>query len=223
MSEFLRRIRLPLLFAALVLGTLALMLGDRAARARRSRTGLSHALARDRRARAEGDHAPRASSCATPGSATSRSSTSTRENRQLREQHRAARAGEPPVPRGAGRERAAAPRSRRCGASSRCRCCPSQVVGQDASAWSHALLLDRGRASEVRSGMPVLVDRGPRRPGERDDAARGARHADRRPPQRGGRDHRAQPRARPRARRSAPASSSSCSWCAATTCRSATR
>jgi hypothetical protein len=29
MSEFLRRIRLPLLFAALALGTLALMLGDR--------------------------------------------------------------------------------------------------------------------------------------------------------------------------------------------------
>ena len=31
MSEFLRRIRLPLLFAALLLGTLALMLGDRRA------------------------------------------------------------------------------------------------------------------------------------------------------------------------------------------------
>jgi rod shape-determining protein MreC len=37
---------------------------------------------------------------------------------------------------------------------------PAQVVGHDASAWSHALLLDRGRASDVRSGMPVLVDQG---------------------------------------------------------------
>src|SRR5262245_17880320 len=33
MSEFLRRVRLPLLFAALLLGTLALMLGDRRAAA----------------------------------------------------------------------------------------------------------------------------------------------------------------------------------------------
>src|SRR5688572_33070852 len=43
MSEFLRRIRLPLLFAALVIGTLALMLGDRRP-APGDRHWLAHAL-----------------------------------------------------------------------------------------------------------------------------------------------------------------------------------
>jgi rod shape-determining protein MreC len=37
---------------------------------------------------------------------------------------------------------------------------PSRVVGQDASQWSHALLLDRGRTADVRSGMPVMVEQG---------------------------------------------------------------
>jgi len=37
---------------------------------------------------------------------------------------------------------------------------PSGVVGQDASQWSQALLLDRGRLADVRSGMPVMVEQG---------------------------------------------------------------
>jgi rod shape-determining protein MreC len=37
---------------------------------------------------------------------------------------------------------------------------PSQVVGQDVSPWFHSVLIDRGRAEGVRSGMPVVTDRG---------------------------------------------------------------
>ena len=37
---------------------------------------------------------------------------------------------------------------------------PSAVVGQDVSPWFRSLLLDRGRAHEVRSGMPVITDQG---------------------------------------------------------------
>jgi rod shape-determining protein MreC len=37
---------------------------------------------------------------------------------------------------------------------------PSHVVGQDVSPWFHSVLLDRGRASQVRSGMPVVTDDG---------------------------------------------------------------
>ncbi|MDJ0866225.1 MAG: rod shape-determining protein MreC [Myxococcota bacterium] len=37
---------------------------------------------------------------------------------------------------------------------------PTQVVGQDVSPWFRSVLLDRGRADGVRSGMPVVTDRG---------------------------------------------------------------
>ncbi len=37
---------------------------------------------------------------------------------------------------------------------------PAQVVGQDVSSWFHAILLDRGRGADVLSGMPVVSDRG---------------------------------------------------------------
>ena len=37
---------------------------------------------------------------------------------------------------------------------------PSQVVGHDVSSWFHALLLDRGASLDVRAGMPVVTDRG---------------------------------------------------------------
>jgi rod shape-determining protein MreC len=37
---------------------------------------------------------------------------------------------------------------------------PSQVVGQDASAWFRSVLLDRGRSHGVLSGMPVVTDAG---------------------------------------------------------------
>ncbi len=37
---------------------------------------------------------------------------------------------------------------------------PAEVVGQDVSPWFRSILLDRGRSHEVRSGMPVVTDRG---------------------------------------------------------------
>jgi len=37
---------------------------------------------------------------------------------------------------------------------------PAQVVGQDVSPWFRSLLLDRGQRDRVRSGMPVVTDRG---------------------------------------------------------------
>ncbi len=37
---------------------------------------------------------------------------------------------------------------------------PSHVVGQDVSPWFRSVLLDRGRTSEVRSGMPVVTNDG---------------------------------------------------------------
>jgi rod shape-determining protein MreC len=37
---------------------------------------------------------------------------------------------------------------------------PAQVVGQDVSGWFQSALLDRGQASQVRSGMPVVNDSG---------------------------------------------------------------
>jgi rod shape-determining protein MreC len=37
---------------------------------------------------------------------------------------------------------------------------PAQVVGQDVSPWFRSVLLDRGRSRDVRSGMPVVTDRG---------------------------------------------------------------
>ena len=37
---------------------------------------------------------------------------------------------------------------------------PSQVVGQDVSPWFRSVLLDRGRSHDVRTGMPLVTDRG---------------------------------------------------------------
>lgn len=37
---------------------------------------------------------------------------------------------------------------------------PTEVVGQDVSPWFRSVLLDRGREHGVRSGMPVITDRG---------------------------------------------------------------
>lgn len=37
---------------------------------------------------------------------------------------------------------------------------PAQVVGHDVSPWFRSILIDRGSSHEVRSGMPVVTDRG---------------------------------------------------------------
>ncbi len=157
MSEFLRRIRLPLLFAALVFGTLVLMLGDRRP-APDDRHWAVHALLEI---------------AAPVQKAITRPVLFVRdtwqryialvdveaENRELRaEIARLEQEGlqfrEALVVSGQLRRIAQMRREFEVPLL------PSQVVGQDASAWSHALLLDRGRAADVRSGMPVMVDEG---------------------------------------------------------------
>jgi rod shape-determining protein MreC len=37
---------------------------------------------------------------------------------------------------------------------------PAEVVGQDVSPWFRSVLIDRGRTRDVRSGMPMVTDRG---------------------------------------------------------------
>ncbi|MCP5057226.1 MAG: rod shape-determining protein MreC [bacterium] len=37
---------------------------------------------------------------------------------------------------------------------------PAQVVGQDVSSWFHAILVDRGRRADVLSGMPIVSEHG---------------------------------------------------------------
>ena len=37
---------------------------------------------------------------------------------------------------------------------------PAEVVGQDVSPWFRSVLIDRGRSRDVRSGMPMVTDRG---------------------------------------------------------------
>ena len=157
MSEFLRRIRLPLLFAALALGTLALMLGDR-----RPDAGDRHWAARALLEIA----APVQKTLTRPvffvrdtWQAYVALVDVEAENRALREQ--VARLEEEKLQfrealvLGGQLQRIAQMRR-----EFEVPLLPSRVVGQDASQWSSALLLDRGRAADVRSGMPVMVEQG---------------------------------------------------------------
>ena len=157
MSEFLRRIRLPLLFAALVSGTLALMLGDRRPE-RSDRHWAVHALL---------EVAAPVQKAITRPVYFVRDSWQRyvalvdveAENRMLREQ--LARMEQENL---SFREALVVSGQLRRIAQMRrdfdVPLLPSQVVGQDASTWSQGLLLDRGRSAQVRSGMPVLVDQG---------------------------------------------------------------
>jgi rod shape-determining protein MreC len=157
MSEFLRRIRLPLLFAALVSGTLALMLGDRRPQ-RDERHWAVHALlevaAPVQKAITRPVHFVRDSWQRYVALVDVEA-----ENRALREQ--LARLEQENLQF---REALVVSSQLRRIAQMRrdfdVPLLPSQVVGQDASTWSQGLLLDRGRSAEVRSGMPVLVDQG---------------------------------------------------------------
>lgn len=157
MSEFLRRIRLPLLFATLALGTLALMLGDRR----------PDAAERHWAARALLEIAAPVQKAITRPVFFVRDTWQNyvalvdvaAENRALREQ--LARLEEEKL-----QFREALVMSGQLQRIAQMRrefevpLLPSRVVGQDASQWSSALLLDRGRAAEVRSGMPVMVEQG---------------------------------------------------------------
>ena len=157
MSELLRRIRLPLLFAALVFGTLSLMLGDRRP-ASEERHWAARALL---------EIAAPVQKAITRPVYFVRDSWQRyvalldveQENRELREQ-----VARLESERLAFREALVLSGQLQRVAQMRREfevpLLPSQVVGQDASAWSNALLLDRGRSSNVRSGMPVMVEQG---------------------------------------------------------------
>jgi len=157
MSEFLRRIRLPALFVALAFGTLALMLGDRKP-APDDRSWLEHALLEV---------------AAPVQKAITRPVVFVRDTWRryvalvdLEEENRELRAEVARLEQEGLQFREALVASGQLRRIAQMRrefdvpLLPSQVVGQDASPWSHALLLDRGRKAEVRSGMPVLVDQG---------------------------------------------------------------
>jgi rod shape-determining protein MreC len=157
MSEFLRRIRLPLLFAALALGTLALMLGDRrpeAGERRWAARALLEIAAPVQKAITRPAFVVRELWLAYVALVDVEA-----ENRALREQ--LARLEEESLQfrealvLGGQLQRIAQMRR-----EFEVPLLPSRVVGQDASQWSSALLLDRGRAADVRSGMPVMVEQG---------------------------------------------------------------
>jgi rod shape-determining protein MreC len=157
MSEFLRRIRLPLLFTALALGTLALMLSDR-----RPEAGERHWAARALLEIA----APVQKAITRPvffARDTWRAYVALvdaeAENRALREQV-ARLEGEKLQFREALVMGGQLQRIAQMRREFEVPLLPSRVVGQDASQWSSALLLDRGRAAAVRSGMPVMVEQG---------------------------------------------------------------
>jgi rod shape-determining protein MreC len=157
MSEFLRRIRLPLLFTALALGTLVLMLSDR-----RPDAGERHWAARALLEIA----APVQKAITRPvffARDTWRAYVALvdaeAENRALREQV-ARLEGEKLQFREALVMGGQLQRIAQMRREFEVPLLPSRVVGQDASQWSSALLLDRGRAAAVRSGMPVMVEQG---------------------------------------------------------------
>ncbi len=160
MGDFLRRIRLPLLFAGLLLLTLVLMLADRpVAPGVAERDGwLPDVLLEIA--------APVQKALAAPsdwlGEAFSRYVALVDlhvENEELRE--RTARLEEENLQF---REALVAggqlQRIARMREGFEVPLLPVQVVGQDVSSWFHAVLLDRGRRDQVLSGMPVVSDLG---------------------------------------------------------------
>jgi rod shape-determining protein MreC len=157
MSEFLRRIRLPALFLALMLGTLALMLGDRRATPDDGHWAV-HALL-DIAAPVQKAITRPVHSVAETWQRYVALVDVESENERLREQvakleqenlqFREALVVSGQLQRIAQMRR-----------DFEVPLLPAQVVGQDASTWSQALLLDRGRTSQVRAGMPVIVDQG---------------------------------------------------------------
>jgi rod shape-determining protein MreC len=160
MGDFLRRIRLPLIFAALVLLTTFFMIGDqRAARGERvdapwPLSALLEAAAPVQRAVAWPiEHARESWSdyiaLVDVGRANrglrARVAALEEENLQLREA----------LVESGNLARIAAMRR-----GFEAELMPARVIGQDVSPYFRSLLLDRGRTSGVLSGMPVVSDRG---------------------------------------------------------------
>jgi rod shape-determining protein MreC len=160
MSDFLRRIRLPLLFAGLLLVTLTLMVSDRRAGSRGQ--GLDSWLGwaalelaapvqkgLNAPVRWLGDAWTRYAALVDLGAANralqARVAELEEENLQFREALVASGNLQRIVEMRQGFE---------------VPLLPSQVVGHDVSSWFHALLLDRGASLDVKAGMPVVTDRG---------------------------------------------------------------
>jgi len=161
MGEFLRRIRLPLLFAGLLVTTLALMLGDRAREPGEGAAedgwlnGFVLQVA-----------APIQKAFASPvdflgeGWAQYVALVDLKdENDELRariaELEEANLQFREALVAGGQLERIAEMRE-----DFEVPLLPAQVVGQDVSSWFRAILLDRGRSDEVRAGMPEVSDQG---------------------------------------------------------------
>jgi rod shape-determining protein MreC len=160
MGDFLRRIRLPLLFAGLLLATVVLMMGDRRALRERGMdpSWLSAALLELAAPVQRVVRAPWAF-------ATSRWSRYValvdveQENEELRRQlawleEEILQLREALVASGH-LQRIAEMRQ-----DFEVPLLPTHVVGQDVSPFFHSALLDRGRSQAVRAGMPVVTDRG---------------------------------------------------------------
>jgi len=159
MGEFLRRIRLPLLFAGLLLLTLMLMLGDRSATRERDSPAWMPDVLLDLAA-------PVQKLVASPAEWLGELWTRyvalvdlRVENEVLREQvavlEEANLQFREALVTGGYLERIASMRE-----SFEVPLLPSEVVGQDVSSWFHAILLDQGRSEGVLSGMPVISDAG---------------------------------------------------------------
>jgi rod shape-determining protein MreC len=160
MRDFLRRIRLPLLFTALLLVTTILMVVDRRNVAERSGdhswlSGLLLEVATptqklirlpvDRLGQAWTDYVALVDVRRENEALRARLATLEEENLQFREALVASGNLERIVQM---RENFEVP------------LLPSEVVGQDVSPWFRSLLIDRGRNHELLSGMPVVTDHG---------------------------------------------------------------
>ncbi len=160
MGDFFRRIRLPLIFAALVLLTTFFMIGDqRAARGERVNapwplSALLEASAPIQRAVRWPIEHVRVSWAEyialvdvgrENGALRARLVTALEENLQLREA----------LVESGNLERVAAMRR-----GFEADLMPARVIGQDVSPYFRSLLLDRGRESGVLSGMPIVADGG---------------------------------------------------------------
>jgi len=159
MGDFLRRLRLPLFFAALLLTTLVLMLGDRRAQQQSAeRSWLANALLEisvpiqkaidwpARRLRAAWGHY---------ADLVDVREENQRLEKRLRDLEEDKLQLEEALVASGHLERIARMRK-----DFEVPLLPTEVVGQDVSPWFRSLLLDRGNRDQVRTGMPVVSGRG---------------------------------------------------------------
>ena len=160
MGDFLRRIRLPLLFAGLLLLTLVLMLQDRDGRA--GATGGATALPNSIFEVA----APLQKALASPVDWLGETWANYVALVDLRDENQALLGRIIELEEENLQFREALVASGHLDGIARMRegfevpLLPAQVVGQDVSSWFHAILVDRGRRAEVLSGMPVVSEHG---------------------------------------------------------------